>query len=285
VESQVILSPTRINRWVRCRRSYHWRYNRHLVRLTKSAPLSLGIIVSEVLAAYYGVDSEARSQEIIDTQLEVSTREAKPLSLGDSPRPKVIKEWEKVETVLPRLLSTYHQRAQSKDNFKVIQVETSQQVELAPNIHLLAIPDAIVEVDEDTLMVFEHKVRSRYHTGDFGIDFQSVASCMVSGSIGTLYNILRYSNMKYYRENIMRSGYELDYFKDMFIHIGEDILSTPPERLYPMPMKKCYCDYWELCMAEIQGVDVDDIISALYRNTHDKKDTEEEEVSNDTETD
>ena len=280
MENKVVLSPTRINRWVRCRRSYHWRYNRHLVRLTKSAPLSLGIIVSEVLAAYYGVDSEDRNQEIIDRQIGVSITEAKPLALGIDPKPKVLKEWDKVVEVLPRLLSTYHKRAHLKDDFKVIQVETSQQIELAPNIYLLAIPDAIIEVDEDTLMVFEHKVRSKYRTGDFGIDFQSVASCMVSGSIGTLYNILRYSNMKYYRENIMRSDYELDYFKYMFIRIGEDILSTPIDRLYPMPMRKCYCDYWELCMAEIEGADEDDIISALYRNTHDEK-----EVSDDTGTD
>jgi len=268
---KIVLSPTMLNRWVRCRRSYHWRYNRHLVRLTKTAPLSLGIIVSEVLAAYYGVDSENRSQELIDTQLEASTKKAKPIALGENPKPKMVKEWHKIETVLPRLLSTYHQRAQPKDTFEVVQVEARRQVELTPNIHLLAIPDAVVQVDEDTLMVFEHKVRSRYHSGDFGIDLQSAASCIVSDSIGTIYNILEYSKMKYYRELIMRSNYELDYFKDMFIHIGEDILTTPPDRLYPMPMKRCYCDYWELCNAEVQGVDLDDVVSELYRNTHDKK--------------
>ena len=271
MEDKVVLSPTRVNRWVRCRRSYHWRYNRHLVRLTKSAPLSLGIITSEVLAAYYGVVSDDRSQELIDNQLEVSIKKAKPFSLGEDPRPKVMKEWHKVEIVLPRLLSTYHQRAQPKDDFKVIRVETSQQIELTPSVHLLAIPDAIVEVDEDALMVLEHKVRGRYHSGDFGIDLQSVASCMVSGSMGTIYNVLEYSKMKYYREIIMRSDSERDYFKDMFINIGEEILSTPPERLYPMPMKRCYCDYWELCNAEVQGLDLDDVISALYRDTHDKK--------------
>ena len=268
---QIVLSPTRVNRWVRCRRSYHWRYNRHLVRLTKSAPLSLGTVVSEVLEAYYREDSETRNQETIDTQLAISTEKARPIALGVDPKPKVLKEWKKVEMVLPRLLSTYHQRAQAKDDFKVIQVETSQQIELAPNIYLLAIPDVIVEVDEDALMILEHKVRSRYHSGDFGIDLQSVASCMVSGSMGTIYNILEYSKMKYYREIIMRSDSERDYFKDMFINIGEEILSTPPERLYPMPMKRCYCDYWELCNAEVQGLDLDDVISVLFRDTHAEK--------------
>ncbi|GAJ15633.1 unnamed protein product, partial [marine sediment metagenome] len=41
-------------------------------------------------------------------------------------------------------------------------------------------------------LILEHKVRYRYRPGDFGIDYQSVASCIVSNAIGTLYNVLEY---------------------------------------------------------------------------------------------
>jgi len=89
----------------------------------------------------------------------------------------------------------------------------------------------------------------------------------VAGTIGTLYNVIEYGKLKFHRDPIMRSDQELDYFRDMFIHIGEDILATPADRLYPMPFKRCTCEYWELCNAEMQGLDLEDIISELYRRT------------------
>ena len=260
---QITLSPTRIRRWVRCKKSYDWRYHQKLVKVRKTVPLTLGTVVSDTLAGYYLDPPNERDQDSLNSVLASALLLRKP----DTEDKKSFETWEKAAKISQILLSDYHERAFEKDNFEIIKVETSQQIQLAPNIFLLAIPDANVITSEGLPLIFEHKARSRYRTGDFGIDYQSVASCMVSDAIGTLYNVLEYTHGKYYRELIMRSQEELDYFKDMFIHIGEDILSTPWERMYPMPFKRCSCEYFELCVAEMQGIDIQDIIDELYVST------------------
>jgi len=113
-------------------------------------------------------------------------------------------------------------------------------------------------------MILEHKLRSRYKVGDFGIDYQSVGSCLVTGSIGTLYNVVNYSQLKFHRDLIIRDQEELDYFKNIYIQIAKEILSTNPELMYPQPFGKCSCDYYNLCYLEMTGQDVEDTINSLY---------------------
>ena len=277
---QIALSPTRIRRWVRCKRSYYWRYGQKLVRIRKETPMSLGLVVGEALAGYYQDDKNARSQELMNYQLEKVLGIHGALFLGNELDKGRQGEWDKVRNNSRRILSSYHEWASEKDDFYVVMVEATHQLQLAPNISLLAIPDANVITPEELPLVFEHKVRYRYRPGDFGIDYQSVTSCIVSNAIGTLYNVLEYGKGKYHRELIIRSDEELNYFRDMFVHIGEDILSTPWDRMYPMPFKRCSCEYWELCNAEMQGLDVDDVISELYeRTTRPKKEEPKEETS------
>jgi len=277
VAEQITLSPTRIKRWVRCKKSYDWRYHQKLVKVSKSAPLTLGTVISDTLAGYYLDPPNERDQDSLNSVLTSSLLFRKP-STEDK---KSSEAWQKAAKISQSLLSDYHERASKKDNFEVIKIEASQQIQLAPNIFLLAIPDANIIPPEELPLIFEHKARGRYRTGDFGIDYQSVASCMVSDALGTLYNVLEYTHGKYYRELIMRSQEELDYFRSVFINIGEDILSTPWEKMYPMPFKRCTCDYWELCNAEMQGLDVDDVISELYERTTRPKKEEPKEVTND----
>lgn len=258
---RITLSPSRVKRWVRCKRTYYWRYNRKLVRIRKEAPMELGLVVGGALAEYYKLQPDERSFEVLtSTCLGKSVKSNLPKVQGEKSKGR-----EKIVRTSGLLLAHYHDWAIEKDDFDVVMVETSHQVELTPEISLLAIPDANVITPEEMPLILEHKVRYRYRPGDFGIDYQSVASCIVSNAIGTLYNVLEYGKGKYHREPIIRSEQELDYFKDMFIHIGQDILSSPPERMYPMPFKRCSCEYWELCNGEMQGLDLDDIISELYQ--------------------
>lgn len=263
VTDRIVLSPSRVRRWVRCKKAYYWRYHRQLVRTEREVAPTLGLVVGAALAKYYQEDKRARCQELVDHSLQAALGAYEPRLGVDE---KLADEWEKVRNVSKRLLSIYHDWAVPKDNFDIIHIEKSQEVELTPQVSLLAIPDAIVSCDE-TNMVLEHKVRYKYRPGDFGIDYQSVGSCLVSNSIGTFYNILEYGKFRLYREPIVRSDYELNYFRNMFIHIGEDILSTPPERFYPMPFKRCSCEYWELCNGEMTGLDLDDIILELYQKS------------------
>ena len=268
---KIVLSPSRVRRWIRCKKSYYWRYYQHLVRVEKETAPTLGLVVGKALADYYCEGD--RNQSLLDKSLESSLNHYKFRPEVDT---KLAKDWAKVTRVSKHLLSTYHEWASSRDDFKVIHVETPQQVELTPYVSLLAIPDTIVKVDSEDNLVLEHKVRYRYRPGDFGIDYQSVGSCLVSNSIGTLYNVLEYGKLKLHRELIVRSSYELDYFRDIFIHIGEDILSTPPEELYPQPFKRCSCEYWELCNGEMMGIDVDNIISELYQKSVRPREIKEE---------
>jgi len=264
VAKQITLSPTRIRRWVRCRKSYDWRYNQKLVKVKKDYPLTLGLAVGDALASYYSGNKEFRSQDSLNSALASALLFHKPRAGDDK---ELLEEGQKVAKISQSLLANYHEWASVKDDFEVVMIETSRKAELAPNVSLMAIPDAIIITPEEIPLILEHKVRHRYRPGDFGMDYQSVSACIVSSSIGTLYNVLEYGKGKYHREPIIRSEQELNYFKDMFIQIGQDILSTPPERMYPMPMRRCSCEYWELCNGEIQGLDVEDIISELYQTS------------------
>jgi len=230
--------------------------------------MSLGLVVGEALAGYYGEAKNIRDQESLGKALElaVSRNESKFFSGGELSRDK-LEKWGTIKNISRHILGNYHKWAINQDNFDVQHVEKIQEADLVPGISLLAIPDTIVLMDGDTPFVLEHKVRHRYRPGDFGIDYQSVAACMVSGSVGTLYNVLEYSKLKLHREVIIRSEHELSYFKNIFINIGQDILSTPGDKLYPVPFKRCSCEYFELCNGEMQGLDMEDIISSLYQET------------------
>jgi len=278
VAKQITLSPTRIRHWIRCKKSYDWRYNQKLVKIKKDYPLTLGLAVSDALADYYLDNEEFRSQNSLNSALVSALVLYKPGAEGDK---ELFEEWQKVAKVSQSLLANYHEWASAKDDFEVVMIETSHKVELSPNVSLMAIPDANVITPEEIPFILEHKVRYRYRPGDFGIDYQSVSACIVSDAIGTLYNILEYGKRKYYRELIIRSEQELNYFKDMFIHIGQDILLTPSEGMYPAPMKRCSCEYWELCNGEMQGLDLEDIISELYKKTTKPKEEVEEQPEED----
>jgi len=266
-DQEITLSPTRVKRWVRCKKSYYWRYDQHLVRERKTVPMSLGLVVGEALAEYYRLPPEKRDSDVLTlTCLDRSLKLKSSEFLGEEPSKGLLGDWEKISSTALRLLSTYHDWAVEKDDFEVVEVETSRKIELVPGIYLLAIPDTVVNSNELNL-ILEHKVRHKYRSGDFGIDYQSVASCLVTESIGTLYNVCEYSKLKFHRDPIMRSEDELDFFRKLFIHVGRDILSSSPDQMYPMPFKRCACEYWELCNAEIGGLDLDDIINELYIKT------------------
>ena len=283
MERAITLSPSRARRWIRCKRSYYWRYERHLNKVRKDMPPTLGLVVGKTLEGYYKLEATQRSQESILKLLNLTLTSWKPRFLKDKDQEK---DWQKIVGISTALITKYHAWVEQKDNFKVLETETTHEVEIAPGIWLLAIPDAVVET-EGSKLILEHKVRYRYRTGDFGVDYQAPACCLVTESIGTLFNVLEYSHGKLIREPIIRSEHELAYFKEIFISIAHDIISTclrsrwSPYEFYHMPMKRCTCEYWELCNAEIQGLDIDDIVSELYINTHaipHEGDTKETEV-------
>ena len=275
---KLILSPSRVKKWVRCKRSYYWRYNQKLVRIRKEVPMSLGSVVGEALARYYNEDQMSRTQEVLDYHTNKTLKDLSPKAEAITKDPTLKGDWEKITRISRTLLSTYHEWALPKDTFEVVSVETTYQVELTPSIYLIAIPDTVVKDQHEGLpLILEHKVRYRYRPGDFNLDYQSVGSCLASGAIGTIYNVLEYSKTKYHRTPHIRDRYELDYFRDIFIHIGEDILRTPPEDLYPMPMGRCHCEYFELCNAEQTGLDIEDIVNELYTLSKGKPEEEKPE--------
>lgn len=260
------LSPSRASTWVRCKKQYYWRYYHHLAKLEKSAPPVIGTIVGTALGWYYQSHPEDRSQEELNSMLTDAIEYHDPhLPPNDT---EGAKEWQGIIKSCVRTLQNYHQWAIEQDkSLRVISVEETYTKELTPQVTLLAIPDAVA-LQDNFSCILEHKCRTEYRPGDFGIDYQSVACCLVAEAIGTMYNVLKYTGGKkpYIRDTYIRSVEELDYFTRVFISIGEDILSTPAEKLYPQPVKRCYCDFWELCLAEIQGVDIQDIIESLYYN-------------------
>ena len=238
--------------------------------------MSMGLVFGKCLEKYYRSPSIDIEQHIKDS---LSWGRAEFFKEDESD-PKREADWEKLTKVAWGILPRYPDWARGKDDFSIVAIETPCRALLSSDVGLLAIPDTVV-LEQETTLILEHKLRHRYHLGDFGIDYQSVGCCLVTGAVGTLYNVIEYSKPKnpFHRDLIIRSDFELCYFRDMFIHMGEDILSTPPERMYPSPMKRCSCEYWELCNSEKDSLDVEEIISELYLSTVQEETPLAEEVS------
>lgn len=267
----LILSPSRVKTWMRCRKQYFWKYNMHLRRVQKESPLELGTIASEIFADYYREPSGQGLSGLLTGITSAAIRKHHDEFLGKSPQPNRTKEWNKIVNVLGSVFTRYgnwtNLVSPTDSELEVKSVETAFRINLVPDqFDLLAIPDSTARFN-GSLFVLEHKLRSRYRTGDFGIDYQSVGSCLVAGAIGTIYNVVNYRDLKLHRDVIIRSNEELDYFRNIYISTGEDIVSTPPEKMYPQPMRRCSCSYWELCQAEMQGLDIREVIDALFLST------------------
>lgn len=268
--STVTLSPSKAVVWVHCRKQYYWRYVRNLALRKKASPPTVGQIISKTFELYYNVPFKERSANfltscLIDAVLENKANYLKSnFSEGED---QVRLEWSRIEDMAKRSVKGYHEWASIKDkDLTVVSAETTYKIALSPTVFLLAIPDTLV-VQDDFKHVLEHKWRGQpYNSGDFGIDYQSWASCLVTGSIGTMYNVLTPNTARtpFIRDFIPRTGAELSFAKALFLNVGEDILTTPVENLYPQPIKRCRCDYWELCVQEIEGWDYEDIIKECY---------------------
>ena len=100
---KIVLSPSRVRKWVRCKKSYYWRYYQHLVRVEKETAPTLGLVVGKALADYYCEGD--RNQSLLDKSLESSLNHYKFRPEVDT---KLAKDWEKVTSVPKHLLSTYH---------------------------------------------------------------------------------------------------------------------------------------------------------------------------------
>src|SRR5271157_6017910 len=61
----LILSPSRCRTWIRCRKSYSWKYHHHLQRRLKESPLELGVMAAEIFEYYYKARPEDRTQSFL----------------------------------------------------------------------------------------------------------------------------------------------------------------------------------------------------------------------------
>lgn len=256
----VTLSPSRVEVWERCKKKYYWRYYLRLEKLRKESAPAIGSLVGEALANYYRIRWSDRTQQALSGEcFDKALEKVRPeFILLDPPPEEEAQEWENTVKSARRTIQDYHGWAYPLDRkFLRLEVEKNHIGQIAPNIFLQARPDGLVS-EQELLLNFEHKCRGEYSLGDFNIDIQSNFCCLTNGAEGTYYNILLYKRVtgKFIRDHVMRPPEELEYYRKMAISIGEDILSTPPSKLYPMPIKRCRCDYWELCQAEIRGLDL-----------------------------
>jgi hypothetical protein len=265
----VLLSPSRMNVWLRCKRQYYWSYYMHLAKSGKSSPLGVGLLVGETLANYYRLPFLKRSQEIIPACFEKACIKCKPDYLQQKdidPSAESVELWEGIMKTSARALDRYHEWAVPYDRkFRRLEVETNHIIPLTNKISLQARPDGLVE-EQGQRILLEHKCRGGYRPGDFGLDVQSMACCLTSEAIGTYYNIILYEKMsnKYIRQPVIRFESGLKIFQQMFIDIGTEILETPPRRLHPHAFKRCSCDFWELCLAVMSGTDLETLVNDLY---------------------
>jgi len=111
----ITLSPSRVKTWVRCKKSYYWKYVEGLERILKAPRLSLGSIASEVFAGYYNQLPQDRNQAMLDSIVFNTLSSNKNTFLGNNPNEERKEEWGKICRILPKVFANYHLWALGKD--------------------------------------------------------------------------------------------------------------------------------------------------------------------------
>ncbi len=127
----MIFNNSRFSTWQMCRRKYYWRYVLGLEGSGKSDALAFGTAIHEALEAYYHPDKEVSVEGL--QQIFTNTY----VTLGN---PLILDEYEPNKVMGPKLIMEYIKRDYLKDDFGVVQTESTFLVPLGDRCYACGHP-------------------------------------------------------------------------------------------------------------------------------------------------
>jgi len=244
-----------------------------------SRKLHLGTLVHEALAYYYTPRKTPNKEEALIFYNQRAQEELIRLQLPQ----EMYQEFEKDKELGYNMLKYYFEEfAPANDDFKVLSIEqeVSARIKTPKNTssHILfgGRVDGIIQHRGQNL-IFEHKTAASLDTNNLILDEQMSAYMWVCNQMGyqidgILYNIIRKVNPYsprskppyVYREIIYRNHLELENQGRQLYQEAQDIRSC--KNFYRNPSRDCNwkCAYRNLCMAEIDGSDIQYLVEANF---------------------
>ena len=256
------ISHTRAGCWRSCRRKYYWSYVRGLRSPATSPAMELGRVGHLVLQSYYLNMNEEKAMEVLEdpkNEIDEAT-------------------YEHAYELLPR----YFDACRSLDNFKVMATEKWFDLPLGGERghRLIGIVDGLLQRNDGSMWLLEHKFSGRISTKHLDIDPQTSIYVLAAKSLewdvkGVLFNIIRTgtgptakrepivrayayrppSSTNLMSEELLQQAREMQRFEDI-----EDPASQ--QRVaYRNPGQSCnWCPFYRVCLEYQDGGDVETML-------------------------
>ncbi len=277
------LHVSQINTYNACPRMYRYQYVDCLTPKIYDHKLFLGTGVHFALANYYsGNDPLVAFNTWVEEELA---------KLPPNTDPETLKEFEKDADLGRALITHYVPWAQANDAFNVLAVEQEFVIPIrnpktGRRCHAVYAGkfDGIAEDVYGNIWLMEHKTYSKIPSeSELRLDSQAgyylVAAQEVFPNkrvLGVIYTILRKvhpakaKSEVIYRTQVLRNGCELALLQRRLYEMYRIIRS---DKLFiPTPGFHCgwMCRYRQLCIAEEDGSDAQELVNALYDKTEQK---------------
>jgi len=159
-------SASAIGMYLRCPRSYRFKYISKVPAETRNASMILGIAIHEALAYFYEQLRAGREASLLEMSVLFAEKLQYELSRTDAP-PVVYSEKEDPAVLLlcgADLLNAFWQSAERPH--QMVEIEMPFNVELVPGARFVGVFDAVVQDADGTYRILEHKTAAKRWTAD-----------------------------------------------------------------------------------------------------------------------
>jgi len=166
-------SASAIGMYLRCPRSYRFKYISKIPPETRSASMIMGSAVHEALAYFYEQLRDGRDPSLLELSVLYAEKLQSDLSRKDAP-PVVYSEKEDPDSLLltgAGLLTAFWEHAERP--YRVVEIEMPFSVEMVPGARFCGVLDAVVQDADGAYRILEHKTAAKRWTADrFANDLQ-----------------------------------------------------------------------------------------------------------------
>ncbi|BCV23332.1 PD-(D/E)XK nuclease family protein [Gelria sp. Kuro-4] len=265
-----------------CPRMYRYQYVDRLVpNVTDHKPF-LGRGVHKGLEVYYS-SSPHNAEAGLAAYVQWIQEETAKMST-DMP-PDVAEQYQKDFELGQKMLEHYFSWAQANDGFEVVSMEQPFEVPIwtprgrrAPKVKHVGRFDGIVRDIYGSLWLMEFKTYSQVPSeSDLRLDQQAGYYLVAARQLfpddtvaGIIYTILkkvdpaRAKSEPIYRTWVMRNEHEIEVLRRRLYHVYKRI--SEDKLFIPTPGQHCgwRCAYKQLCIAEEDGSDVNQLVEAFF---------------------
>ena len=154
-------SASAIGMYLRCPRSYRFKYISKVPAETRNAAMILGIAIHEALAFFYEQLRAGREASLLEMsvlfaeklQYEVSRTDAAPVVYGEKEDP------DGLLLSGAAMLNTFWESAERPH--QVVEIEMPFNVELVPGARFVGVFDAVIQDADGRYRILEHKTAAK----------------------------------------------------------------------------------------------------------------------------